>query len=86
MKHHRPLMLAVGIAFATLGLAGCDNDDDRMSGPDPEPPPPPPAAVNFTTFVKDQFAATADGTGPVEVDEIEFEFSDDPATYDDLLQ
>ena len=53
-----------------------------MGGPDPEPP----SAVDSTAWVKDQFATTADDTYPVDVDETEFEFSDDPAAYDDLLQ
>jgi hypothetical protein len=84
MKLHRHLQPVAGIVFACIGIAGCDNGDGRMSGPDPGPPPP--TAVEFTTFVKDQLAATADNTDPVEVDETVFEISNDPAAYDDLLQ
>ena len=77
MKIHRCLCFA---GLVTIGLAACD--DGMMGGPDPEPPP----AVDSTAWVMDQFATTADDTDPVDVDETEFEFSDDPAAYDDLLQ
>ncbi len=80
MNIHRRLCFA---GLVSIGLAACDNYDDGMTGgPDPEPPAP----VDLTTWVKNQFATTADDTDPVDVDETEFEFSDDPAAYDDLLQ
>lgn len=74
-------------SLGVIGLAGCDNDDDdpQLGGP-PSPPAPPAAGVEFSQFVKDQFAATADDTDPVPVDDTDFEFSDDPTAYDDLFQ
>jgi hypothetical protein len=74
------LLLTVGIA-----LSGCDSS----SSPSPpgNPPPPPPAAVDFTAFVKDRFAATADDNDPEAVDEADFEFNDqdNPDAFSDLL-
>ncbi len=82
MKMCRHFLFA---GFAVIALAACDNDDDNpMSGPPPNPPPP--AATDFSEFVREQFAATADDTDPVGVDETEFDFSEDPMAYDDLLQ
>ena len=81
MSMKTPVLLA---AFG-IALVACGGGYD---GPAPqEPPPPPPAAVNFTSFVNDQFAATADDTDPATVDETDFEFTDDenPDAYSDLL-
>jgi hypothetical protein len=74
------LLLTVGIA-----LSGCGSSS---SPPPPgDPPPPPPAAVDFTAFVKDRFAAAADDSDPEAVDETEFEFNDqdNPDAFSDLL-
>ncbi len=70
--------------LVALALAGCGS-----SSSDPVvviPPPPPP--TDFTTFVKDQFAATSDLTDPVEVADEDFVFQDEenPSAFDNLLQ
>jgi hypothetical protein len=77
------LLLAAGFA-----LAGCGSSSDAPPPADPPPPPPPPpAAVDFSQFVRDRFAATADDTDPVAIDETEFSFADmdNPDAFDDLL-
>ena len=77
-----PVLMA---AFCTV-LGACGGGYDSPATP--EPPPPPPPAVNFTTFVNERFAATADDTDPVAVDEADFEFTDDdnPDAFRDLLE
>lgn len=67
-----------------LAMTACDSSN---YGGSPPVPPPPPQAMDFTGFVKDQFAATADDSDPVEVDDVDFAFDDqdDPAAFDDLL-
>ncbi len=77
------------LAMATsIAVAGCGGGS---SSPPPEepppPPPPPPAAIDFTTFVTDQFAATADDTDPEPVDDTDFEFNDEdnPDAFSGLL-
>lgn len=81
----RGTMLAMA---ASMAVAGCGSD----SLPPPiEPmtpsPPPPPAAVDFTGFVIEQFAETADDTDPVLVDDTDFEFNDqdNPDAFAELL-
>lgn len=72
-------------AFAALAAAGCDsNGIGRTPAPDM---PPPQQAVDFTVFVQDQFATTADDLDPVDVDATDFAFTnaDDPTAYDTLL-
>ena len=87
MKNMRMKALNAPILLAAFGiaLAACGGGYDAPAPQ--EPPPPPPAAVNFTTFVNDQFAATADDTDPAAVDETDFEFMDDenPDAFSDLL-
>lgn len=76
-------------AIVALVLGGCGSSgDDPVAVVPPPPPPPPPAPTDFTMFVKDQFANTSDMTDPVDVDNEDFEFSDndDPTAFDDLLQ
>ena len=87
-----PKILLAPIALVlSLGLYGCSDSGNARVGQPPgmmsPPPPPPPPPVNFTTFVKDQFAATADDTDPQSVDDADFAFTDDdnPAAFDDLL-
>lgn len=76
------LLLAAGFA-----LVGCGSSSDAPPPVDPPPPPPPPTVVDFSQFVRDQFAATADDTDPVSIDETEFSFADmdNPDALDDLL-
>lgn len=79
----RGTMLAMA---ASMAVAGCGSDS--LPPPiEPMPPPPPPAAVDFTGFVIEQFAATADDTDPVAVDDMDFEFNDqdNPDAFAELL-
>lgn len=82
------LTIATLLASGALGLAACGGgsvSSPRVELPTPPPPPPP---ISYTTFVKDQFAATADNTDPAEINDIDFAFdnADDPGAFDDLLQ
>jgi hypothetical protein len=86
---NRTSILSGLLAGLLLAVAGCDSNSYGGSStmPPPPPPPPPPQATDFAGFVKDQFAATADDTDPVDVDDEDFAFSDqdDAAAFDDLL-
>lgn len=75
-----------GLALVGSLLLGACSDSDSPSMVEP-PPPPPPETTSFTGFVHDQFAATADDTDPVPVDDVDFDFDaeDDPDAFDDLL-
>lgn len=76
-------------------LSGCNsnnNDAPLVIEPPAAPPPeeepaPDPQPVDFTTFVGEQFAMTADDSDPQPVDDVDFEFNDqdDPAAFENLL-
>lgn len=83
MNRTRLLTGALVLAFA---LVGCGSDGSSQVAVPPPPPPPPPAPTSFNQFVVDQFAATADDTDPVAVDDEDFAFDEDPAAFDSLLQ
>lgn len=76
----RVVMLAMA---ASITVAGCDGSSSRS----PPPPPPPPTTVDFTSFVIDQFAATADDTESEPVDDTDFAFNDqdNPDAFSELL-
>ncbi|MDP9199003.1 MAG: hypothetical protein M3O07_07300 [Pseudomonadota bacterium] len=78
----RVVMLAMA---ASITVAGCDGSSSRS--PPPPPPPPPPTTVDFTSFVIDQFAATADDTESEPVDDTDFAFNDqdNPDAFSELL-
>lgn len=80
--------IATLLLVSGLALSGCgsSNNAPPPAAP-PPPPPPPPQAVDFTGFVSEQFAMTADDTDPVSVDKTDFEFNDqdDPDAFNDLL-
>jgi hypothetical protein len=84
----KKIRLKVAVLVVTGGIvaAGCGSSSSPPPPGDP-PPPPPPAAVDFTVFVKDRFAATADDSDPEAVDETVFEFNDqdNPDAFSDLL-
>ena len=70
--------------LATLGVAGCGGGSGGYSGgadPGPQPQPPPSGAAAFVPFIKEQFAATADTTDAVEVNDREFSFDEDEEAY-----
>ncbi len=81
--------IATLLLVSGLVLAGCgsSNTPPPAEPPPPPPPPPPPQAVDFTEFVREQFAMTADDTDPVSVDDTDFAFNDqdDPDAFNDLL-
>lgn len=83
------LALAAGIA-----MGGCSDSSDNspITNQPPVAPPAPgpapePVVVDFTRFVIDQFAATADDTEPESVDDTDFEFNDqeNPDAFSGLL-
>ena len=52
------------LAILLLVVAGCSGDG--------LPPAPPQAQADFEFFVRDQLAATADNTDPVDLNNVEF--------------
>lgn len=87
------LKLVAVLTLSALGIAACGSSNtDTLAPPEPvapQPQPPqPPQPQSYTLFVKDQFANTSDNTDPVEINDIEFNFdnSDNPRAYDDLLR
>lgn len=84
----RTLAVAALMLATTVAIQGCDSSyNDAPPAEPPTAPPPPPPPVAFSQFVKDQFANTADDTDPVDVDAMEFSFTDqdNPDAFDDLL-
>jgi len=81
MEQHKNKMIA-GTLLALVLAAGCSSGGSDT----PVVMPPPPAPTSFNQFVDDQFAATADDTDPVSVDDVDFAFDEDPAAFETLLQ
>ncbi len=86
------LCIALLALAASGAMFGCSDGGSGMRAPVAAPPAPeapaePPAATDFTTFVTDQFAATADTTDPEQVDDKEFAFNDEdnPDAYSGLF-
>ena len=75
--NNKPIGLALLALVACTAITGCS--DSGTSAP--------PAATDFTGFVTDQFAATADNTDPEQVDDKDFEFNDqdNPDAFSGLL-
>lgn len=67
---------AMPLAAAALLLAGCGGGGGGGGAP---------AATDFTAFVKDRLAETADTTDPVDINGLDFRFDEDPAAFDDVL-
>lgn len=69
------------LGAAALLLTGCFNDSDN-SGNSPDP------AVDFTAFVKAQFARTSATAEPASINNVDLSFNDqnNPQAFDDLLQ
>ncbi len=89
--NNKPIGLALLALVACTAITGCSDSGTSAppvaAPPTPEPPPAPPAATDFTGFVTDQFAATADNTDPEQVDDKDFEFNDqdNPDAFSGLL-
>ncbi|MHA7926150.1 MAG: hypothetical protein ACX936_13175 [Marinobacter sp.] len=69
------------ICAMALFMAGCfDGSNSRAEAPAP--------TVDFTAFVKTQFARTSNDAEPANVNEVDLSFNDqtNPQAYDDLLQ
>lgn len=78
--------MSVFIRITTVGaialfMTGCFDGSSSRS----EPPAP---TVDFTAFVKTQFARTSDTAEPANVNGVDLSFNDqtNPQAYDDLLQ
>lgn len=84
MRHQLFNLTAAALVAMTL-MAGCETGSNSTPVVMPAPPPPP-AAKSFNQFVVDQFAATADDTKPIAVDDEEFAFDEGPSAFDSLLQ
>lgn len=89
--------MAALFALGGISLAGCGGGNNDFPEIERAPEPPvetaPPAAsaeaVDFSGFVRDQFAiANPDTSDPVPVDDMDFEFNsqDDPAAFDDMFE
>jgi hypothetical protein len=67
-------------------LAGCDNGGS--SGYTAPPAAMVEVQTEFSGFVEDQFANTADDTEPLAIEELDFSFvdQDDPTAFDALLE
>jgi len=68
-------LLSLGIAG--LLLAGCG---DGGGGGNPV------QKTDFTAFVKQLLANTSDTTEPAEINDLDFQFNEDEADFDDVLQ
>ena len=69
------------IGAMALAIAGCfDGSNSREEAPAP--------TVDFTEFVKTQFARTSDDAEPANVNGVDLSFNDqtNPQAYDDLLR
>ena len=69
------------ICAMALVMTGCfEGSNSRAEAPAP--------TVDFTEFVKTQFARTSDDAEPANVNGIDLSFNDqtNPQAYDDLLQ
>ena len=77
-------LAVAALMLATVAIHGCGGGYNDPAPPEPPPPPPP---VAFSQFVKDQFANMTVDTDPVDVDAMEFSFSDqdNPDAFDDML-
>ncbi len=69
------LKLLLGVVL--MGLAACGGGG---GGGDTDAAP-----TNFTAFVKDLLSATAEDTEPVEINDLEFSFDEDPGAFDGVL-
>ncbi|SNC60880.1 hypothetical protein SAMN04487881_0345 [Marinobacter sp. es.048] len=69
------------VGAIALFLTGCFDGSSRRS----EAPAP---TVDFTAYVKAQFARTSDTAEPANVNGVDLSFNDqnNPQAYDDLLQ
>ncbi|MEO6065890.1 MAG: hypothetical protein ABIP49_08960 [Lysobacterales bacterium] len=80
------------VLTAALALQACSGGNNNNSSPPPVPPavPPatPPPAVTptaFTAFVLGLIAQTSDTATPVDINAIEFTFSEDPNAFNGVL-
>jgi hypothetical protein len=84
------LAFAFGIGLLTAGCGGGGTGGSSYGGSSDggmgTMPPPAAAKTAFNTFVKEQLAATSSTSDPVDVNDRQWEFSDDDETaFDDVL-
>lgn len=86
--------LVLAVALLASGCGGGGGSGDYGSGgmgsggndTPPPAPPPPPMATAFTPFVKEQLAQTSDTSEPANVNDQQWEFDENEAAFDDVLQ
>ncbi|MEH6354790.1 MAG: hypothetical protein V7760_02040 [Marinobacter sp.] len=73
--------------LVVLALAGC-LDSSGGSASNVSQTPPPAVSVDFSTFVRSEFANTDPNREPTKVNNITFTFNDqdNPQAFDDLLR
>ena len=90
MKRSSLALVAVASILSACGGGSSGYDAPAPSAMTPPPSPPPVATqTNFTAFMRTQFetAATLEAGDPVEVETIDWVFTDDDdeSEYDDVL-
>lgn len=65
------IFVAIGLLLVSACSGGGGGGEDKTS---------------FTSFVKDLAATPVDDADPVSVDDLDFQFSSDPAAFDALFQ
>lgn len=77
------LLLVVLLASGCGGGGGYGGGNGGGSG---NAPPPQPANTSFTSFIKTQLARTSDTAESTEVNDQQFDFDENEASFDDVLQ
>lgn len=91
MRNKYLILLTTALLMTAGGCDVFEDDDDEVAlpgpGPDPDPDPdPPPTGDTFNAFVIDLVQNdTADDSDPVEINDLDFEFDEDPAAFDELF-
>lgn len=79
MNFNRKYLVLIGLLAAGCGGGGGNNNP-------PPAPLPGPTGTAFTPFIKAQLAQTSDTSEPTDVNDRQFEFDENEAAFDDVLQ
>lgn len=80
------LVLAALLAAGCSGGGGYGGDGGGGNNNPPPATPPAPTGTAFGPFIKAQLAQTSDTSEPADVNDRQFEFDDNEAAFDDVLQ